>query len=150
MEKQNRQYTIREILGAAAIGSQGDLQRELRRRGISVTQATLSRDLKEMGVGRFSSGERPRYTIQHESEADLLRPVIGRQVTSVVANESMIVIRTLPGSASVIGEYLDALNITDILGTLAGDNVLLVIPQSVKKTQTLLKTLKSKLIEGQQ
>ncbi len=150
MDKQNRQFAIREVISGETIESQDDLRRELKKRGFSVTQATLSRDLREMGVARFSSGEKPYYSLQHESEADILRPVVGPQILSIQANECLITVRTLPGSASVVGEFLDTLNISEIMGTLAGDNTLLVIPHSVKKTNHLVQVLKSKLIEGQQ
>jgi transcriptional regulator of arginine metabolism len=62
----------------------------------------------------------------------------------------MIVIRTLPGCANVVGEFIDTLNSKDIIGTLAGDNTLLVIPVSQKKTAHVIKFLKEQLIEGHQ
>ena len=60
----------------------------------------------------------------------------------------MIVVRTLPGCANTVGEFLDTQNNPGIIGTLAGDNTLLVIPESQKKTKELLTFLKDKLIEG--
>jgi len=149
MTKQARHFTIKEIIASKAVASQDDLRLELRKRGCVVTQATLSRDLKELGIGRVSSGNGFQYVLQPAAEVQILRPLVGAQVLSINANESMIIVKTLPGSANVIGEYLDSLNDTDIIGTIAGDNTLLVIPQSIRKTTRVMKVLREKLIEGQ-
>ncbi len=150
MSKKARQFAIKEIIASKAIASQDELRLELKKRGFDVTQATLSRDLKELGVGRIASGEGAHYVLQPAGEAQILRPLVGAQVLSISANESMIVVKTLPGSASVVGEYIDTLHDGIIIGTIAGDNTLLVIPESQKKTSQVLRFLKEKLIEGKQ
>ena len=150
MAKQARQFTIREIIGSKPVASQDELRIELKKRGISVTQATLSRDLKKLGVGRVASGEGFHYVLQPAGEVQILGPLVGAQVLSIHGNESMIVVKTLPGSASVIGEFLDSLGSDDVIGTIAGDNTLLVIPQSHKSTKKVLEFLREKLIEGRQ
>ncbi len=148
MEKTARQFTIKQIIDRKEIANQDDLRVELKKRGCDVTQATLSRDLKELGVGRIASGGGARYVLQPAAEVQILRPLVGAEVLSIRSNESMIVVRTLPGCANVVGEFLDALRHPDIIGTLAGDNTLLIIPQSQHKTKQLLKFLQDKLIEG--
>ena len=153
MPKQSRQFAIREILGTRPPGTkpvanQDDLRLELKRRGFNVTQATLSRDLKELGVGRVASGEGFHYVLQLAGEVQILRPLVGAQVLSITPTECMIVVKTLPGCANVIGEFLDSLGSEDIIGTIAGDNTLLVIPPSHKKTRKVLEFLKDKLIKG--
>ena len=148
MTKQARQFAIKEIIDERAIANQDELRLELSRRGLETTQATLSRDLKELGIGRVVSGEGARYALQPAAEAQILRPLVGAEVLSIHANESVIVVRTLPGCANVVGEFIDALKNQDIIGTLAGDNTLLVIPQSEFKTKKLVLFLKQKLIEG--
>ena len=130
------------------VGHQDELRHELKKRGFSVTQATLSRDLKELGVGRVAFGDGMKYVLQPAGEAQILKPIVGAQVISIKANETMVVIRTLPGSASVVAEFLDTIDNQDIMGTIAGDNTLLVIPHSQKKIQNIIKFLKAKLIEG--
>ncbi|MBI1806989.1 MAG: arginine repressor [Ignavibacteria bacterium] len=149
MDKHARQFAIKEIISSKTVASQGELRHELKKRGFTVTQATLSRDLKELGVARVSTGESMKYVLQPTAEAQILRPLVGAQVMAINANESMIVVKTLPGSASVVGEFLDTLGNADIIGTIAGDNTLLVIPQSQKKTHHVLEFLKVKLIEEQ-
>lgn len=148
MAKQARQFAIKEIIAAHSIASQDELRLELKKRGFRVTQATLSRDLHELGVGRVAAGGVLRYALQPAGEVQILRPVVPAQVLSILANEYLIVVRTLPGSASVVGEYIDALGHAEIIGTLAGDNTLLVIPQSARKTRTLLQFLRTKLIDS--
>ncbi len=150
MTKVARHFAIREILSNRQIASQDALRVELRKKGFAVTQATLSRDLQELGVGRVSSGEGTHYVLQPEAEVQILRPVVGAQVLSMKANESLIVVRTLPGCANAVGEYLDAQNPGDIIGTIAGDNTLLVIPQSRHRTKHVMEFLRENLIEGKQ
>ncbi len=149
MEKQARHFAIKEIISGSVVSNQDELRHKLKGRGFSVTQATLSRDLKELGVARVSSGDVLKYVIQPAvSETQILRPLVGAQIVSIRQNEAMIVIRTLPGSASVVAEYLDTLSNADIIGTLAGDNTLLVIPSSQAKTPRVVAFLKHSLIEG--
>ena len=151
MMKQSRQFAIRELITSRPIRHQEDLRVELRKKGFTVTQATLSRDLQEIGVGRTSGTNENggRYVLQPASEVRLLEPVVGPQIVSIAANESLIVIRTLPGCASVVGEYIDALGDPDVIGTLAGDNTLLVIPSSVRRIRKLIAALREQLLEGQ-
>jgi transcriptional regulator of arginine metabolism len=67
---------------------------------------------------------------------------------AIRANENLIVVQTLPGCASIVGEFLDIQPHPEIIGTVAGDNMLLVVPSSQKKTQHVVQFLKHKLIEG--
>lgn len=145
MKKHARQFAIKEIIDAKPISSQDELRLELRKRGFRVTQATLSRDLRELGIGRVAAGNRARYVLQPVAEAEILRPVVGAEVVSVNANESMIIVRTLPGCASSVGEFIDSLSSPEIIGTIAGDNTLLIIPQSQKRTRHVAQYLKEKL-----
>ena len=146
--KQARQFAIKEIISSGPVSSQDELRLELRKRGFKVTQATLSRDLKELGVGRVASGNGARYMLQLAAELQILRPLVGAEVLSISANESVIVVHTLPGCANAVGEFLDSLKNPDVIGTIAGDNTLLVLPASQKKTKQVMAFLKEKLSEG--
>ena len=146
--KQARQFVIKELIAEKAIGGQEELRRELRKRGFAVTQATLSRDLQDLGVSRLSFGDGAKYVLQPTAEANVLKPVVWREVLTITASESVIAVRTLPGCASSVGEFLDMLNNPDIIGTVAGDNTLLVVPRSQKKTRHVVKFLREKLVEG--
>jgi transcriptional regulator of arginine metabolism len=146
MSKSGRHFAIKEIISTREIHSQEELRQELKKRGIDVTQATLSRDLRELGVGRGFSGQ--SYHMQPEAEVKILRPIVGAEVLSIGANESTIVIRTLPGCANSVGEYVDVQNHPGIIGTLAGDNAVLVIPAAQQNVKELVHYLRAKLIEG--
>jgi transcriptional regulator of arginine metabolism len=148
MSKEARQFAIKEIISSLPIASQDDLRRHLRTRGFSVTQATLSRDMHNLGVSRVSAGEKAQYVLQSAAESEILRPLVGAEVLSMAANESLIVVRTLPGCANTVGEFIDVQRNPDVIGTVAGDNTLLVIPRSQRKTRAVLHFLKEKLIEG--
>ena len=148
MNKHSRHFTLKEIINSKAISNQDELRLELKKRSFDVTQATLSRDLKELGVGRISTADGAKYVLPQESEVQILRPVVGAEVVSIQSNESMIVVKTLPGCANVVGEFLDVLKSPDIIGTIAGDNTLLIIPKSQRSTKELEQFLKDKLIEG--
>jgi transcriptional regulator of arginine metabolism len=147
MTKAARQYAIREILRSRAITTQEDLRRELAKRAFRVTQATLSRDMKELNVSRMARGGASKYVIPAQAESAALRPIAGAEVLGIDANEYLIVIRTLPGAAHTVGEYIDVQNAPDILGTVAGDNTLLVVPAATAKTRLVLNYLRHILTE---
>ncbi len=150
MTKQARLFAIREIIATKQIGSQDLLRRELKKRGCSVTQATLSRDMKELGVSRIVSAAGGHYAMQAPVEVQALRPLVNAEVLSIDANEGVIVVHTLPGCANTVGEFIDVQKHPDVIGTVAGDNTLLIIPSSQRKTRQVLQFLKNKLIEGQE
>ena len=149
MTKQARHFALKEIISSKPIANQDELRLELKKRRCAVTQATLSRDLAELGVSRVMSSDGPRYALQTAAtEVQALKPVVGTQVLSIFGNESLIVIKTLPGCANIVGEFLDIQPHPEIIGTVAGDNTLLVVPSSQKKTSHVIQFLKDKLIEG--
>ncbi len=148
MTRQGRHFAIREIIAAGPIASQEELRRHLARRGCRVTQATLSRDLKMLGVAWIAGEGGGQYSLQPAGEVRVLRPLVGAEVVGMQSNESMIVIHTLPGAASTVGEYIDVMRYPEIIGTVAGDNTVLVIPKSRKRRTNVEQFLKRKLIEG--
>ena len=150
MTKQGRLYAIREIIATKQIGSQDGLRRELKKRGCTVTQATLSRDMQELGVSRIASAAGGYYALQGPVEVQALRPLVNAEILSIDANEGMIVVHTLPGCANTVGEFIDVQKHPDVIGTVAGDNTLLIIPSAQKKTKQVLQFLKDKLIEGRE
>jgi transcriptional regulator of arginine metabolism len=128
MSKQQRQFAIREIIARQTIASQEELSDALRQAGFDATQATLSRDLKDMGIARVSTPDGARYIIHAESEEHRLRSFMSYEIISIVANDSMIVVRTLPGRAQGVAELIDHLAIPEIIGTIAGDNTIFIAP----------------------
>jgi transcriptional regulator of arginine metabolism len=148
MNKTERLYAIRKIIAAGAVNSQEDLRRDLARQGCSVTQATLSRDLKDLGASWIQGPDGGRYTLTSPGTVPPLRTLLGPSVTDITANETLVLVRTQPGAAGTVAEFLDSQRLPSILGTVAGDNTVLVIPASIHKLAALQKLLKEKLISG--
>ncbi|MCI0708474.1 MAG: arginine repressor [Ignavibacteriae bacterium] len=146
MNKSSRHLAIKQIIAQRPIASQEELCDALGKAGFEVTQATLSRDLKELGIARINAPEGPRYVLHHQSEERRLQSVISYEVERIDANEVMVIIRTLPGRAPGVASFIDSLQHRDILGTLAGDDTVLVTPSSTKKIRNVLQYIKDALI----
>lgn len=140
--KNNRQRAILEIVASQPVKTQEQLMEELRRRGFRVTQATVSRDVKELGLVKIPEG---RGTYRYGLAADnplgdaqvRLRRLFSDSVIGVEHNESLIVIRTLPGSAHAVASCIDYVSWPDIIGTVAGDDTILVIVKSCGVTRNV-------------
>jgi transcriptional regulator of arginine metabolism len=131
--KPQRQHRISRLLEDQAVSSQAQLVELLAASGIVATQATVSRDLEDLGAVKVRiPGGTMAYAIpEHAKEAsapdDHLRRVMGEFVVDVAHSGSLVVLRTPPGSAHVIGSALDRSGLPDVLGTVAGDDTVLVI-----------------------
>lgn len=147
MTKQARQILIKHIIVGEVIGKQAELCRALRKRGVRVTQATLSRDLRELGVVRMNTPDGMRYVVHAEAEEERLRSLMGYEVERVENNEELIVVKTLPGRAQGVASIIDNLHHPLILGTIAGDNTIFVTPVSVKRTAEVAKIIRSLMSE---
>jgi transcriptional regulator of arginine metabolism len=147
MKKQARHFAIKEIILSLGVGNQEQVVQELKKRGIRVTQATLSRDISELGVMRTHTKEGTRYSLPNDNPESRMTPLIGAEVISIFANEVMIVIRTLPGRAPGVASFVDSLHHAAIIGTVAGDDTVLILPSSVQKTNATMLFLKKILID---
>ncbi len=147
MNKHSRQFAIKQIITHQVIGSQEELCNALVKANFEVTQATLSRDLKELGIARVNTAEGVRYILHTESEERRLTPFIGYEIEKMDANESLVVVKTLPGRAQGVAEIIDSLHHPLILGTLAGDNTIFVTPSSVEKIGEVLNLLRELMTE---
>jgi transcriptional regulator of arginine metabolism len=138
MSKTQRQHRIAKLLEERAITNQGQLVELLGADGIRVNQATVSRDLEEMGAikVRVPGGETayaiPELPSQQVAPEDALRRVLGEWVVEVERSGDLVVLRTPPGSAHVVASALDRSGAPDVLGTVAGDDTLLVIATEKK------------------
>jgi transcriptional regulator of arginine metabolism len=137
----SRRDAIREILARGAVPSQDELQRHLRARGIRAAQATLSRDLAALGVRRGSGPAGPRYVMDGDAGGLPIEPV-RRLAESVETNGLMIVVRTKASAASTVARALDDAHLPDLLGTLAGDDTIFVVPGSARGAAALVKNLR--------
>jgi transcriptional regulator of arginine metabolism len=133
MAKQQRQHRIAKLLEQHAVTSQPQLVELLAADGVVATQATVSRDLEEVGAIKVrAAGGDSVYAIpdlpkEQRAPEDHLRRVLGDWVVEVAHSGNLVVLRTPPGSAHVVGSALDRAGLSDILGTVAGDDTLLVV-----------------------
>jgi transcriptional regulator of arginine metabolism len=147
MNKNQRQFIIKEIIQDHHVANQEELVALLKKRGIIVTQATLSRDFALLGIVRIHSGGKTKYSISSQQEDSSFTPLVSHEVVGIESNESMIVVRTLPGRAGGVASYVDSMRNKSILGTLAGDDTVLITPATVKKIPALVKQMKELLFE---
>jgi transcriptional regulator of arginine metabolism len=147
MNKQSRQFRIKEIIAKHSLSSQEELGEALRKAGVEVTQATLSRDLKEMGVSRINTADGMKYALLADAEDKQLKNLLSYEIEEIMQNETMIVIKTLPGRAQGVAELIDGLKSPNILATLAGDNTIFVAPTSVKKIANVAKLIREFIVE---
>ena len=145
MTKSERHRAIRQIIGSTEVRTHDELNEALHKRGVRVTQATLSRDLTELGVSRVHTEHGVKYTIPQSATPAALRNFAGFEILHIEANESLVLIRTLAGHAHAVGGYLDSTQNTDILGTIAGDDTVLVVPVSKTKTKQVKKFIQQLL-----
>jgi transcriptional regulator of arginine metabolism len=131
--KPQRQHRIRRILEEQPIANQSQLLALLEADGVVTTQATVSRDLEELGAvkirlpGGTSAYAIPEYARDRASSDDHLRRLMGEFVVEVGRSGSLIVLRTPPGSAHVVASAIDRAAPSDVLGTVAGDDTVLVV-----------------------
>ena len=128
--KLKRQHKIKELLNSKMISSHEQLIQLLKSEEIRITQATLSRDFAEMGVVRTFTNYGTRYVLSPEESGNQIARLIGFEILSVENNEALIVVRTLAGRAQGVAHFIDRLNKQEILGTVAGDDTVLIIPSS--------------------
>lgn len=133
MTKHQRQHRIAKLLEAKAVGNQLDLVEMLAEDGIEATQATVSRDLEELGAVkvRLPGGDTayalPELPSQQVAPEDHLRRVLGEWVVEADHSANLVVLRTPPGSAHVVGSALDRSGFAGMIGTVAGDDTVLVV-----------------------
>lgn len=130
MKKAERQNKILELIHAHPVATQVELKALLKKEAVEVDQATLSRDLRELGLIRVSTPEGFRYASLEE-----VTPVaragsrnrIQRLIKKFDVSGNLIVIRTAPGDAQAVGLAIDRSGWSEVLGTVAGDDTLLVV-----------------------
>lgn len=145
MGKQARQRKIKELLLSHDVGNQHDLMQLLLGSGIEVAQATLSRDCAELGVIRSRTAAGYRLIFPEENPGQMIRGLVEMEIQSIGSNETAVVIRTLPGRAHGVGSFIDHLKNPGILGTIAGDDTVLVIPVSVRDVRSIVNYLQTNL-----
>src|SRR6201995_3956592 len=142
MSKLARHAAIRDAITSDPVYNQDELRRLLFRRGHRVTQATLSRDIHELGLVKTSEG----YRLPQGEEAELSLPSIERLIQTfvydVVTAQNLVVIKTSAGSAQPVSAAIDAEEWEEVVGTIGGDDTILAIAPDAKAAEKLAQKLK--------
>jgi len=151
--KPNRQALLREIVSRREFSAQEQILRAVRIKGVRTTQATLSRDLQEMGFVKVRL--RPgffRYELLDRSAKrglwERLKVLFENFVTGVRSTGNLILVKTSPGNANGVASLIDSLNKPEILGTVAGDDTILVVTADEKDRKRLEKEFAELLEKG--
>lgn len=121
-----RQNAIRDIIRAHNVKTQQDLVELLQIEGYECTQATVSRDIMEMGLAKSQEGH---YMLSEEVR---LQHIVSEQVEEVCAAGNIVVIKTLPGAAAAVSAVIDEANLFGALGSVAGDDTIMLVAKSDK------------------
>lgn len=140
-----RHSLIKSIISSHDVYNQTELVKFLKQNGIRVTQATLSRDLSELGIVRIPTPNGTVYKVGESGTQQSIKNRIAEELISIDNNEQLIVIRTFIGRAQGVAVFIDSRKMPDILGTIAGDDTILVIPRSIKKMKIIIEQLKTTL-----
>lgn len=143
--KQRRQSVILDVIRAGAIHSQEQLRRRLRAAGFDVTQATLSRDVREMGL--VKGGANGAYQVAAQAETNghsarsALQRALGEQMLKIDRVQQLVLLRTGLGHAQSVCALLDGARLPDIVGTLAGEDTILIVTPDVRRARSVVKRL---------
>ncbi|HEY3144338.1 MAG TPA: arginine repressor [Acidimicrobiales bacterium] len=133
LAKPQRQHRIAKLLAEHAVTNQTQLVELLATNGVNATQATVSRDLDELGAVkvRVAGGETvyaiPELPMERHVPEETLRRVLGEFVVDVAESANLVVLRTPPGSAHVVASALDRTGLRGVVGTVAGDDTVIVV-----------------------
>lgn len=145
MTKAKRHIKIRELIAQHDIETQDELVKRLKDLGFKVTQATVSRDIKEMHLIKIpSSMGKYKYGVPTKQRFDAEEKLQRRMIEAFVSidhAENFIVLKTLPGNANAIGALIDDLDWEEIIGTICGDDTCLILCRTMKKAQYVLTRL---------
>ena len=137
-DKTKRHIEIKEIISSSNISKQDELLNILLKKGFKLTQATLSRDLKELNVGTKYKDNYGHVYFLPDNEKQLINtlPSDLNSVVSLEISKNLAVLKTLPGFANSVGAIIDDKKINTIVGTIAGnDTILIVIKENIKKKE---------------
>ena len=142
MSKLSRHTAIRGLVSNQQVGSQEELRRLLYRRGHRVTQATLSRDIHELGLVKTAEG----YALAQGEAAEAFLPSIERLIHEFVYDvktaQNLVVVKTSAGSAQPVSAAIDAEEWEEVVGTIGGDDTILVIAHNLKGAEKLGKKIR--------
>ncbi len=145
MSKRKRQDLILEIISSFEIDTQEELVEKLNSYGYNVTQATMSRDVKELGLQKVAGKiKKLKYAkiVQHNTDDQKLLGLFKLSVKDVIQAQNIVVIKAMPGNGGVIGLTVDSLHFSEIIGSVAGDDTILVVTANNEDAERVVYKLK--------
>ena len=143
--RRERHQAILEIVGAREVGSQEELRHLLANRGMEVNQSTLSRDLRDLRIARVPSPTGYRYVASEapveEPSRAALATILPQLFVRVDGVDHLVVLKTVPGGGQTVAHALDKEPATDIIGTIAGDDTILMICRSEQARERVVRRL---------
>ena len=146
MTKLSRQSAIRQIIDGREVSSQDELRRLLARRGHAVTQATLSRDLRELGLVKTAEGYATLEGGAGEYPLPSLERLVREFVFAVSAAQNIVVVDTSAGAAQPVAAALDAEEWPEVVGTVGGDDTIFIVAPDRKQAAKLVSRLKELIV----
>lgn len=149
MPRGNRQLKIIDIIANHNIETQTELTQMLLDAGYAVTQATVSRDIKELGITKVMTPQRRyKYTYAHEERTlnSKFNNLFKESVLSIKSAGNIIVLKTVIGSANTAAAFIDNLEIIEVIGTIAGDDTIMLVASSENAVENVKRKLNSYLI----
>ncbi|MBQ9871663.1 MAG: arginine repressor [Eubacterium sp.] len=142
MKKEKRQKKILELIAERSIGTQEELTKALLAEGCQTTQATVSRDIREMGLRKVSEdGRGSHYVAGISGTSTTYRQILSSGILSMEPAGNLIVVRTVSGAAMAVGAALDHMQLEGIAGCIAGDDTIFLAVRSLEYVDSVLREL---------
>ena len=151
--KKSRHQKIKELVERYEIETQEELADRLREAGCQVTQATVSRDIRELKLSKIPTGEgRQRYTVLVHSDhylSDKYIRVLKDGFVSMDMAQNILVVKTVSGMAMAVAAAIDAMKLKEIVGSIAGDDTIMMAVRTVEDTETVLEKIRRVVEESE-
>jgi transcriptional regulator of arginine metabolism len=150
--KARRQSAILDVIQRRPVRSQEELRRSLHAAGFDATQATLSRDIRELGLVKGGAEGAYQAPLQPGPNGHAARSLLHRALAEYLRRvdrvQQLILLRTGPGQAPLLGVAIDGARLPEVVGTLAGDDTILVVAPDARRARTLVKRFENLAGEG--
>lgn len=148
MSKKNRHFCITRLIESASVESQQEILNELSNEGINISQSTLSKDLKELGIIKVRNKDgRFRFVQTTEKDTFHVGIMLKREVVDFMKEsttvDNLVILKTVPGNASGLSKFLDEIGWPEVAGTLASVDTVLAITRSPEEAQSVIEKLQN-------
>lgn len=151
--KSERQARLLQVIREKEISTQDELVSSLNEANMDVTQATVSRDIKDLGIIKVSTGSGSQKYVPMERSGEVasgrLMKVFSEAVTQVDAAMNLVIIKTLPGMAQAGASALDSMRLPEIIGSIAGDDTVFIATRTTEQADSLARLLSQVAMQGQ-